>query len=250
MPLMFDTCRKFRPSFLVILTSLALCACTTRFHDDFEADTAGQPPLSSPPSPQADELIVTFNPFYTPTPGAIVIPGSAALKGKKSVEWLGPISSEDEYTNTVITMISEPLKRKDRDVIFTWDGLTGPDAEVQMYFEVPHADGHLRVQVVFLDGGLRAGSGSRGDWRCGLPACKFGTYNKAVPHQVRVTVNAKARSAAIRITEIGGTVRNATVKNLQIQPSSLSKAYMYVIPRGGKASRIYVIDDVYIQERN
>jgi hypothetical protein len=124
-------------------------ACDIRFHDDFEADPAGAPPLTEPVGPPRGDRL-EFSPGRSEgdngessESGQVVVVAVAQLGGSQLLDLTGP--SEHDTSQVIAT--ASPRVDLARPVYAEWTGrLVGSGAEV--IFRHPGGD-----LVVVLQGG-------------------------------------------------------------------------------------------------
>ena len=212
----------------ISLAALALSACTARFIDDFEADTAGAPPLVAPAGAPNDQV------FILDGTGAIRVSNSAPIAGAQSLNIGGPGSSGAGAPN--LFMYAEPLSDPSQRVYAHWTGRMSDGAGARIFFWT----GHFSTMVaIVLENGQIIVDGNQ-----------VGTYTPGQEHTI--FVNADPATDQYQVTATGavsaGINAIGTVDNPAFFPQGNIGLTMQLI-RGGHAHS-YKIDTVRMSERN
>lgn len=219
-----------RPCVLAAAVGLAAGGCTTLFDDDFEADVAGGPPLTSPAGPPpADQL--QFYPGFDPDgEGDVRVVASAHLGGAQHLEMAGPL----EYGPMVVYANAAPGAVVGDPVHAWWSGSLSGKAAVYGVFHSEPDDANV---IVYLDEGTVEVNGT-----------PVGTYLPNAPHMIRITMFPESGTFTLSMdgyVGLSGTVSGPVVRDLQTPTGPLALWFSMDDQVDGD---VYRLDDIAIRQ--
>ncbi len=210
-----------------LATLVVLPACTTRFTDTFEADTAGAAPLIEPAGTPDDRVYILDG------SGSVRVTNSGPIAGAKSLRMQGPAGDNASAPNTF--MYAESLQDPSQDVYALWSGRLSSRAAARVFFFTGHFSSMVTVEL--RNGTVRANGNA------------IGTYTPGQTHSILLRASPSNDSFGISVFGPGGSGSGTgAVGNAATFPQGNIGLTFQLI--GGGSGQSYVIDDVSMSERN
>lgn len=211
--------------FALPVLAVVLTACTTRFQDNFEADTIGALPATMPdgtPDDQLSVLDLTNNTLVT---------GTSPITGAKSLRIGGNSSG---FTPNVF-MYAEPLNDPSQSVYAQWQGRISSGGHARFFFFTGHFSNMVEVELT--DGVILVNDD------------QVGTYTAGERHLILLRASPSDDSFGFSFfADSGDHSTTGTVLNASFFPqSNIGLTAQLVSPN---TSDSYVMDSVGMSERN
>ena len=215
----------------LIITSVLISGCTTRFNADFEADTAGLLPDPNPAGPPDDRIFVLD---FESLDGTVEVSPSGSIDGDQSLRLSGPTASE-ESGNKVVFMYAERITSSDQRLYAFWAGRITSNASTKIRFFAGHFS--TLVELEFSGGSIL------------VEGRTIGTYTANRKHNVLLNVNPITKTYDVSV--VGAVSGGASATGSIPNPSDLptESIGLSFILTSGSASDSYTIDSVHMSER-